>query len=81
VALVSAGCAPAVPPIAGVDHIPVAVTDLAAAGERYRALGFTLKPGRPHANSISNLHAKHADGTEIELLTAAEPRSQDITCS
>jgi hypothetical protein len=36
------------PPIVlGIDHVPVAVADLEAAGARYRALGFTLKPGRP----------------------------------
>jgi hypothetical protein len=54
----------------GVDHVPVAVADLDAAGDRYRALGFSLKPGRPHANGIRNLHAKFRDGTEIELITA-----------
>jgi glyoxalase-like protein len=69
-----AGCAPETVPLAGVDHIPVAVRDLDSAGERYRALGFTLKPGRLHDNSLNNLHAKHPDGTEIELITATEPR-------
>jgi catechol 2,3-dioxygenase-like lactoylglutathione lyase family enzyme len=58
------------PLVLGIDHVPVAVADLEAAGARYRALGFTLKPGRPHANGIRNLHAKFADGTEIELITA-----------
>jgi Glyoxalase-like domain len=71
---VGVGCAPQEPPVAGVDHVPVAVADLPTAGERFRALGFTLKPGRAHDNSISNLHAKNADGTEIELITASEPR-------
>jgi catechol 2,3-dioxygenase-like lactoylglutathione lyase family enzyme len=62
------------PPIVlGIDHVPVAVADLEAAGARYRALGFSLKPGRPHANGIRNLHAKFADGTEIELITAPAP--------
>jgi hypothetical protein len=50
------------------------VKNLAAAGARFRALGFTLKPGRVHDNSIDNLHARNADGTEIELITASEPR-------
>ena len=59
------------PPLArGIDHVPVAVANLERAGERYRELGFTLKPGRPHANGIRNLHAKFSDGTEIELITA-----------
>jgi catechol 2,3-dioxygenase-like lactoylglutathione lyase family enzyme len=58
------------PLIAGIDHVPVAVSDLEKAGEQYRTLGFTLKPGRPHDNGIRNVHAKFADGTEIELITA-----------
>jgi catechol 2,3-dioxygenase-like lactoylglutathione lyase family enzyme len=64
--------APAV--VVGLDHIPVAVANLEEAAERYRALGFTLKPGRPHDNGIRNQHAKFADGTELELITAPEAR-------
>jgi hypothetical protein len=56
--------------VLGIDHVPVAVADLERAGERYRALGFALKPGRPHDNGLRNLHAKFPDGTEIELITA-----------
>ncbi len=63
--------------IVGLDHIPVAVDDLDAAAADYRALGFTLKPGRAHANGIRNLHAKFRDGTEIELITA--PTATDAT--
>ena len=58
------------PMVLGIDHVPVAVADLESAGEQYRALGFALKPGRPHDNGIRNLHAKFPDGTEIELITA-----------
>jgi catechol 2,3-dioxygenase-like lactoylglutathione lyase family enzyme len=65
---------PSPPAVLGLDHIPVAVADLEEAAERYRALGFTLKPGRPHANGIRNQHAKFADGTELELITAPEAR-------
>ena len=61
--------------IAGLDHVPIAVRDLEAAGRTYRRLGFALKPGRPHANGIRNLHAKFPDGTELELITA--PRATD----
>jgi catechol 2,3-dioxygenase-like lactoylglutathione lyase family enzyme len=61
-------------PIAGIDHIPTAVKDLDAASARYRALGFSLKPGRPHDNTLRNVHAKFPDGREIELITATEPR-------
>ena len=60
----------AAPLARGIDHVNVAVADLEAAGTRYRALGFALKPGRPHENGIRNLHAKFPDGTEIELITA-----------
>jgi hypothetical protein len=68
---VLAAQAPSRAPLAvGIDHVPVAVADLDSAAERYRSLGFTLKPGRPHANGITNVHAKFSDGTEIELITA-----------
>jgi catechol 2,3-dioxygenase-like lactoylglutathione lyase family enzyme len=66
--------AQAQPIVLGLDHIPVAVRDLERASDRYRALGFTLKPGRPHDNGIRNNHAKFADGTEIELITAPAVR-------
>src|SRR5262245_3274208 len=65
--------------VTGLDHVPVAVADLEAASARYRALGFTLKPGTPHANGIRNVHAKFADGTEIELITAPEARDKLTT--
>jgi hypothetical protein len=62
--------APQKPLIGGLDHVPVAVADLDRSAEVYKRLGFTLKPGTPHANRIRNLHAKFPDGTEIELITA-----------
>jgi hypothetical protein len=49
------------PLIVGLDHIPLAVTDLVVAAERYRQLGFTLKQGRPHENGIRNQHVKFRD--------------------
>ena len=61
--------------IAGLDHVPIAVRDLDAAAKTYRRLGFALKPGRPHANGITNLHAKFPDGTELELISA--PKATD----
>ena len=66
----------------GLDHIPVAVRDLEAASATYRALGFSLKPGRPHANGIRNAHVKFPDGAGIELLTvpaAVDPLSTTYT--
>jgi hypothetical protein len=62
-------------PVEGVDHVPIAVRDLRAAARTYLALGFALKPGRPHANGIENQHVKFPDGTELELITA--PRGVD----
>ena len=77
----SAVCAAAQssPAIVGLDHIPIAVNDLDAAGDRFRALGFALKPGRPHDNGLRNLHAKFPDGTELELITAPEARDELTT--
>jgi hypothetical protein len=57
-------------PIVGLDHIPVAVRDLEQASATYRALGFAIKPGRPHPNGIRNTHVKCPDGSGIELITA-----------
>lgn len=53
------------------DHVPVVVADLEAAGDLFATLGFTLKPGRPHANGLRNLHAKFGDRREIELITSS----------
>lgn len=58
--------------LTGLDHIPVAVIDLEQGEQRFRALGFTLKPGRHHDNGIRNAHAKFADTGYLELITAAE---------
>jgi catechol 2,3-dioxygenase-like lactoylglutathione lyase family enzyme len=65
--------------IAGLDHIPIAVTDLDRAAQRYRELGFALKQGTPHANGIRNQHVKFPDGTELELITAPEERDSLTT--
>jgi catechol 2,3-dioxygenase-like lactoylglutathione lyase family enzyme len=60
--------------VTGLDHIPIAVRDLDRAAADYRSLGFALKPGRPHANGITNQHVKFRDGTELELITAPAAR-------
>ena len=57
-----------------VDHVVVAVRDLELATKNFEDLGFQLKDGRPHANTIRNRHIELADGTELELLTASEPK-------
>ncbi len=55
----------------GLDHIPVVVRDLDGAEADFQAMGFSIKPGRFHANGIRNAHVKFPDGTEIELITAS----------
>lgn len=62
------------------DHLPIAVDDLQAAELRYRdGLGFSIKPGRLHQNSINNVHIKFADSTALELITASEPLDEVAT--
>jgi hypothetical protein len=64
------------PTVVGIDHVIVAVRDLEGTAERYRQLGFALKPGRLHDDSIRNQHVKFPNGSEIELITASEPRDE-----
>src|SRR4029079_6193352 len=61
--------------VSGLDHIPLVVRDLDKAQADYRMLGFSIKPGRFHADGIRNAHVKFPDGTEIELITA--PLAED----
>ncbi len=56
-----------------IDHVNVAVNDLPEARVVFEKLGFTIKPGRVHGNSIDNLHIKFANGTELELITSRKP--------
>ena len=72
VAVLSFGSAwqTAAPLLQGIDHVMVAVKNLPAAAARYKSLGFSLKPGQPHANGIANQHVKFPDGSELELITA-----------
>jgi hypothetical protein len=58
-------------PLVRLDHIPTAVRDLEQATVDYRALGFAVKPGRPHANGLRNAHIKFTDGAGLELIMAA----------
>lgn len=62
--------APPTPRLLGIEHLPTAVRDLDSASARFVRLGFTLKPGRAHDNGIRNVHAKFADGSYIELISA-----------
>jgi catechol 2,3-dioxygenase-like lactoylglutathione lyase family enzyme len=60
-------------PVQGLDHIPIVVRDLDRAAADFTALGFVLKPGRPHGNGLRNVHAKFPDGTELELISPGTP--------
>lgn len=65
------GSAEDVAPPLGLDHVPVVVHDLKAAKATYDNLGFRLKPGRLHKNTLENVHVKFPDGTALELLSVA----------
>jgi hypothetical protein len=56
----------------GLDHIVHAVHDLDAAGERYRALGFTVGARNRHPWGTHNAIVQFP-GVFIELLTVGEP--------
>jgi len=58
------------------DHITIAVKDLESFQELFSNLGFTIKPGTQHDNSIQNSHIKFEDSTSIELLTATKKRDE-----
>lgn len=61
-------------PLVRLDHIPVAVRDLDQATVDFRALGFAIKPGRPHANGLRNVHVKFRNGAGLELIKAEAGR-------
>ena len=74
-AVETTSCAAAESAVVGLDHVPIAVANLDSATRTYRdLLGFSIKPGRPHANSLLNNHLKFRDGSALELITASEPR-------
>ncbi len=51
------------------DHLIIAVHDLAAASANYQTLGFTVLPGGTHANGAThNALIVFADGSYLELL-------------
>lgn len=53
------------------DHVVIAIDDLDAAIDDYRALGFTVRRGGVHANRAThNALVTFADGTYLELLAA-----------
>jgi len=52
----------------GIDHIVIAVVDLAVASRNYEGLGFTVVPGGRHPVGTHNALIAFADGAYIELI-------------
>jgi catechol 2,3-dioxygenase-like lactoylglutathione lyase family enzyme len=65
--------------VQGIDHIVIAVRDLAAAADDYARLGFTVTPGGEHTGGAThNALISFADGAYFELIAFREPdRPQD----
>jgi catechol 2,3-dioxygenase-like lactoylglutathione lyase family enzyme len=63
----------------GIDHVVIAVRDLAVAAEDYRRLGFIVTPGGEHAGGAThNALVSFADGAYFELIAFLQPdREQD----
>ncbi|MDH5265076.1 MAG: VOC family protein, partial [Betaproteobacteria bacterium] len=58
----------------GLDHVVIAVADLAKAVEDYRALGFTVQIGGRHPGRTShNALVVFEDGAYLELIAWQEP--------
>src|SRR5439155_1412482 len=56
----------------GIDHIVIAVPDLAAARTSYAALGFTVVPGGRHPVGTHNALIAFGDGSYVELIAFYE---------
>jgi catechol 2,3-dioxygenase-like lactoylglutathione lyase family enzyme len=60
--------------VQGIDHIVIAVRDLAAASDDYTRLGFTVTPGGEHTGGAThNALISFADGAYFELIAFREP--------
>jgi catechol 2,3-dioxygenase-like lactoylglutathione lyase family enzyme len=60
--------------IRGIDHIVIAVRDLAQAADDYRQAGFTVTPGGEHTGGAThNALVSFADGAYFELIAFKEP--------
>lgn len=62
----------------GIDHLVIAVPDLAAATKNYRELGFTVIPGGKHPTGTHNALIAFADGAYIELLGIYHPTPEAL---
>jgi catechol 2,3-dioxygenase-like lactoylglutathione lyase family enzyme len=60
--------------VQGIDHIVIAVRDLATASDDYARLGFTVTPGGEHTGGAThNALIPFADGAYFELIAFREP--------
>jgi hypothetical protein len=60
--------------IRAIDHIVIAVTDLAAATDDYAMAGFTVTPGGEHVGGAThNALISFADGSYFELIAFTDP--------
>jgi catechol 2,3-dioxygenase-like lactoylglutathione lyase family enzyme len=60
--------------IQGIDHIVIAVRDLAQASADYQQAGFTVTPGGEHTGGVThNALIAFADGAYFELLAFTQP--------
>ncbi len=56
------------------DHVTIAAADLDGLTSTLSdGFGFSMKPGRRHANGLENRHIKFQDGSSLELMTVMEP--------
>jgi catechol 2,3-dioxygenase-like lactoylglutathione lyase family enzyme len=60
--------------VSGIDHVVIAVRDLARASADYARLGFTVTPGGEHTGGAThNALVSFADGSYLELIAFREP--------
>ncbi|WP_430813062.1 VOC family protein [Carboxylicivirga sp. RSCT41] len=60
-----------------IDHVIKVVNNLDSAVQYYKEEGFTIKPGRLHANGLLNAHIKFSNGSSLELMSlVGEPKDQ-----
>lgn len=55
-----------------IDHVITVVDDLDKSVESWQQKGFTVKPGRLHANGLKNAHIKFKNGSSLELMSISE---------
>jgi catechol 2,3-dioxygenase-like lactoylglutathione lyase family enzyme len=62
--------------LTGIDHLVIAVPDLATASKSYATLGFTVVPGGRHPVGTHNALIAFADGAYLELIAFYQPNRE-----